>query len=80
MWQAMSRQQEQIETIAQLLNLWLSAPDLRLGQLLENIFGCNPLTPTEQTRCIFYTNDENIREKMKVFEEICKPTVFPYSK
>ncbi len=75
----MDRQQDQIEIVSMILDVWLSSPELRLGQLLENVFGCDE-QGRENSTCIFGTQDENLREKLKVFKELCTRTVRHYSK
>lgn len=67
----MSRRQEQIETIGFLLDFWLDAPDLRLGQLWENLFGCGI---HGGPKCVFYMTDEMLRDKIEVFKKICSLT------
>ena len=71
--QLMNRQQDQIEIMGLLLDLWLSTSELRFGQLLENIFGCT----NKVGSCIFGTSDESLLDRIEVFKELCKPTESP---
>jgi hypothetical protein len=50
--------------------VWLQNDQLRLGQLLENLMGCN---------CIFYRTDEEFAKALKVAMEIGVLDVKPES-
>ena len=67
----MSRQQEQAEIIGLLLDFWLTAPELRLGQLWENIFGCGI---HGGPKCVFHISDEKLRDRIEVFKKLCTLT------
>ena len=49
------------ETIRNLRYVWIQHHELRLGQLMENLLGCN---------CIFYRTDEEVDEALKTAMEI----------
>lgn len=68
----MSREQEQSEIIDLLRDYWLALPELRLGQLWENIFGCGCRVIDGRTTCIFYLFDESMRDKIRDRIEVSK--------
>ena len=43
--------------------VWILYPDMRLGQLIENIYGCQRNDPN----CIFNREDDEIEEMLKEF-------------
>ena len=49
------------ETMRMLRYIWVQHHDLRFGQLMENLLGCN---------CIFHRSDEELTEALKVAMEI----------
>ena len=60
------RVMEIIEISGRLLDAWLDAPELRLGQLMENLTKHNPnsQTPSEESGCVFGTLDEVWLERL----------------
>jgi len=49
------------ETIRNLRYVWIQQHELRFGQLIENLMGCN---------CVFYRTDEEFAEALKTAMEI----------
>lgn len=67
----MDRREEQILGVMwALTTAWLENPELRLGQLLENITG-SALLDTSHI-CIFYLSDEALVEKLQEFRDVTR--------
>jgi hypothetical protein len=59
------RDPERIDKILkEISRIWKKYPDLRFGQLLENIFGCE----RNDNRCIFHIEDDIILVRLENFE------------
>jgi hypothetical protein len=49
------------KTVRDLRYVWIKQHDLRFGQLMENLLGCN---------CVFHRSDEEFAEALKTAMEI----------
>jgi len=58
----LTRSKERIPLILERLRkIWIRFPDLRLGQLIENVFSCM------SSSCIYYLEDDELLDEMEEF-------------
>ena len=55
------------EILARLQLLWERYPDMRLGQLLENVYPNRPGMPPEYSRTAYYKEDEDFITELEKF-------------
>lgn len=60
------RDQKRIDEVLETLGrIWKKHPDMRMFQLLENLFGCD----RDTGKCKFHIEDDKVLERLKEFEE-----------
>ena len=62
------RESQILKAVSLLMDAWLDAPELRLGQLLENVAGTGPYLDTSHI-CIFYLSDADLMMKLQEFRD-----------
>ena len=63
------------EILAELRELWMTCPDLRLGQLVVNIIG-----PSQPTPEVFYVDDDEFLIRLRKFREKSNEAIFAASR
>ena len=55
------------EILERLRKLWEASPDMRLGQLLENVFPNRPGMDEKFSRTMYYLEDDELLETLEQF-------------